>query len=318
MKWLLKRMLFRTLANPVLMKRWTSRLRARRMLTILAFHRVAPPDGSAYAPLDPALFHDALLFCRKTFDVITFAELETYRPSARPPMIITFDDGYKDFVDYAMPILERHKLRCNLNVVPSCVESGRPPFNVHLQDFVGKAPAAVLADFEVPDYGRPNPRQDRGTVGRALSAFVKRKPVAEQKAICDILLPQMEALDGFAPTPMMNREDVLTVSGHHELGAHSYEHATLSVETDAYVIEDAKLCRRYFAETIRRPTNIYALPNGGYRLHQLDLIRSEGFEHILLCGETQSRLDAPNKTRFTMYGDSPSELRCRAAGLRLT
>jgi hypothetical protein len=216
-----------------------------------------------------------------------------------------------------MPILERHKLRCNLNIIPSCVETGRPPFNIVLQDFVGKAPAAILGNFEVPGYGRPNLRQDRGSIGLALSTFIKGKSMAEQKSIRDILLPQMEALNGFTPTPMMTREDVLIVSNHHELGAHSYEHATLSVESDDYVIEDAKSCRRYFAETIRRPTNIYALPNGGYRAHQLDLIRSEGFEHILLGEGTRSRLDAPNKTRFVMYGSSPSELRFRAAGLRL-
>lgn len=315
MKALLKRVLFRTLARPALMKRWTSRLQAGNLLTILVFHRVAPPDGSAYAPLDPAMFDDTLSFLTKNFDIITFAELKTYRPSARPPMIITFDDGYKDFVEYAMPILERYKVRCNLNVIPSCVESGRPPFNIILQDFVGKAPDALLADFRVPGYGRPNLRQNKRNIGHALSTFIKRKPIAEQKSIQDILMPQIEALAGFTSTPMMTRDDVLAVASNHELGAHSYEHATLSVESDAYVIEDAKSCREYFAETIKRPTNIYALPNGGYRAHQLDLIRAEGFEHILLGDQPRSRLDALNKTRFAMYGDSPSELRCRAAGL---
>jgi hypothetical protein len=77
-KALLKRVLFGTLANRALMKRWTSRLRAGSMLTILAFHRVAPPDGSAYAPLDPAMFDDALSFVTKNFDIITFAELKSY------------------------------------------------------------------------------------------------------------------------------------------------------------------------------------------------------------------------------------------------
>ncbi len=318
MKALTKRVVFRALANPMLIKRRLASLRAESMLTILAFHRVGPPDGSAYAPLDPQLFDNVLSFCRRNFDIITFADLDAYQPSARPPMIITFDDGYKDFVDYAMPILDRHRLRCNLNVIPACIESGRPPFNIILQDFIGKMPTSALAQLEVPSYGRLNPRQDRGTTGRAISAFVKRKPIAEQKAIQDILLPQMELLDGFRSTPMMDREDVLSASRDHELGAHSYEHATLSVESDKYVIEDAKACRHYFAETLKRPTNIYALPNGGYRANQLDLIRAEGFEHILLVEERPSKLGAKNKTRIAMYGNSQGELRSRAAGLRLS
>jgi len=313
---LVKSAAFKILGNPALLRSRLSRLADSDRLTITNFHRVAPPDGSAYRTIAPELFDDVVGFLNRNFTLITFAELADFRRADKPPAIISFDDGYLDFAEHAAPILKRHGVRSNHNVIPACIESGLPPLNVLVQDFVGKAPEPLLAEFDVPGFGPVEPAEGRERFGHRLSQFLKNKPMAEQKSLAKLLLPQTERMDGFKPTPMMGRADVRAIADSHELGAHSFEHATLACEDDEYVRSDARACLEYFTDKLGVETEIYALPNGDGRPSQLELIRSAGFRHILQVGEDYSSTSATNHRRFTMYGDSRHELRFRATGFR--
>lgn len=310
-----KRIAFRFLGSPLGLKPRLRGLRRRNALTILSFHRVAPPDGSSYAPLSPALFDEVIHFCSEAFELLTFAELENYRPRPRPAAIITFDDGYKDFVDHAMPILARHDVRCNLNIIPRCVESGLPPPNVLLQDFIGKASASELAELDIPGFGPFDPNEGRVRLGERVSDHVRKRPMREQREIMAPVLERIGRLPGFRPTPMMREEDVRSAAAVHEIGAHSFEHASLLYENDEYVRADARKCQAYLTGLTGRSSAIYALPNGMAAERQLGLIADEGFQHILLTGETYSTPAAHYHPRFTMWGDNAAELRARATGI---
>jgi peptidoglycan/xylan/chitin deacetylase (PgdA/CDA1 family) len=307
---------FRLLGSPFSLRRRLRTLTRRNSLTVLNFHRVAPHDGSTYAPLAPALFDDVIGFCNEAFDLLTFGNLEDYRPGSRPAAIITFDDGYKDFVDHAMPILDRHGVRCNLNIVPSSVDSGLPPANVLLQDFIGKALPSELTKLEIPGFSRIGFVVNRISLGEQVSNHMRRRPLQEQREIMGPVLEQIRGLPGFRPTPMMREKDVQTAAAVHEIGAHSFEHASLLYENDEYVREDARKCRAYLSSVTNQSSRIYALPNGMATERQLGLIAQEGFRHILLTGEAHSRLGAQFHPRFTMYGNSNAELRFRAVGGR--
>ncbi len=316
MRKLLKTMTFAVLVSPPLTKARLRRLVRGGQLTILNFHRVAPDDSSAYPPLAPNLFEDVICFCKRHFRLITFGDLDDYKPAAKPPLIISFDDGYRDFAEHAVPILKRHGVRCNHNIIPGCVNAGTPPFNVVLQDYIGRAPDELLWRLNIPGFRNIRPREARGLLGMSVSRFVKNKPIAEQKELAETVMPQLMSMDGFAPTPMMSRADLKVIGDSHELGAHSFEHATLACETDDYVRKDAKACQRWFKDALGRSTDIYTLPNGEGSPHHIELIRAAGYRHVLQVGEDYSSVGATTHQRFTMYGSSRSEVRFRATGFR--
>ena len=316
MRSLLKSLSFRVLGSAPAMRWKLDRLARGRQLTILNFHRVAPDDRSSYPPLAPALFDDVIGFCRRNFDILTFGELDGYRPGKKPPLIVSFDDGYQDFLTHAAPILKRHGVRCNHNIIPACVDSGSPPFNVALQDYVGRAPAELLARLEVPGFGPISADEPRVGLGGRLSSFVKNQPMAAQKTIADAVVPQMAEMPGFASTPMMSRADIQAIADDHELGAHSYEHATMALESGDYVAQDATACQVWFTTVLGRPTDIYALPNGSGTARQIEIVRAGGFRHILLVEEDYSSVASTEHRRFTMDGHSKAEVRFRATGFR--
>jgi len=313
-KALAKRIAFAALGSAPVVRQRLSRSLQHGRLTILAFHRVGPPDGSAYVPLETELFDEAIGFCRRHFALLTFAELDHFRAGDRPPMIVTFDDGYRDFVDHAVPVLRRHGVRVNHNIIPGCVDSGLPPFNVLVQDYVGKAPRALVEALDVPGFGPLHAEQGREALGRRLSAFIKNKRFDEQQRLAEHLKEQFAAFDGIAPTPMMNLGDVRAIADEHELGVHSFDHASLALESDEYVRADARKCRKWFENRLGRATDIYALPNGSGTDRTSHILRGEGFRHILFTRESFSSPSGDEHDRFTIAGRSPGEIRARVSG----
>jgi len=99
------------------------RSRRRRGLTVLAYHRVCPHDPATYALDDdlvsttPEAFDAQVRWVKGEYDVMSFAELGKLWPSGplpARPLIMTFDDGYRDNYDVALPILAHHRIPATL------------------------------------------------------------------------------------------------------------------------------------------------------------------------------------------------------------
>lgn len=290
------------------------RIAAYERLTILNLHRVAEHDASSYSPVDPRLFDELLRFVKRHFETVTFAEVAEARRGGRPKLILSFDDGYKDFIEVAAPLLDSHGVRANLNIIPACVESGQPPLNVIVQDFIGRAPAEAIERLVVPGFAISTPLRSRVALGNTLSAFLKQKPIAEQEAIGAILIEQLSRTSDFAPTPMMTLDEVSQVAAFHEIGAHSFAHANMAAETDDYLRVDLKRCRAWLWGKLGVPLNIYAFPNGSYRPGQIGIVRAAGVRDVLLVDEEFSSAGAHVHPRHTFDALSVPEMRFRATG----
>ena len=303
-----KDLLFAVASNRYFAARRLDAIRRVGGVTILNMHRVAPADGSDYRPIDPAIFTETLKFLRMRFALTTFARL-TSVDSDKPKAIISFDDGYKDFVDYAMPILAECGVACNQNVIPDCIETGLPPLNVIAQDFVGKAPRELVERLEIPGFGR----RVNKNMGTELSMFIKSRTFDAQQLLRDALLPQFFEWQEFLPAKMMSRAEVQEAAKIHEIGAHSYSHASMQLETDEFVAEDVERCRRYFFDALKIPMEIFAFPNGSYTSSQLQLVLNAGIRHVLLVGNTFDHGEKVH-TRFTFDGLTRIEAKFKALG----
>jgi len=294
--------------------RLVRRLQSAGALLVLNLHRVHPDPNPFWSPLSPAVFDDLVAFLKQNFRIVTFGD-ETAVPMKEPHAILSFDDGYYDFIEYAMPILERHGVRANMNVIGSCVEAGSPPWNIRLYDFLRAAPDSLLGEFSIPGFSMKVGSSDESKqrYGVALSRFLKNRPRPER----EVLLESVAGVIAKAPgrtTRMMDVADVRAIAAHHEVGSHSYSHESMAFEPDAFFREDFERSARLFRERLDLPLRVYAFPNGSYRPEQVDWLRERGVERVLLVEETPSAPGNRVHPRITVYGATPLEARFRALG----
>jgi peptidoglycan/xylan/chitin deacetylase (PgdA/CDA1 family) len=105
---------------------------------ILMYHRVAALDFVDPRLDDwnvpPSVFAEHVAALAEFADCVPLgdlpARLRAAAPGERPLVAVTFDDGYANFVDAALPVLERYRVPATCFVVTSCVASEGPmPFD---------------------------------------------------------------------------------------------------------------------------------------------------------------------------------------------
>ena len=105
-----------------------------RTLTVVMFHRVLPADSAAYAnseqeyAVDVDDFEHCLRHLKQRYQVVSLAQVQAAADGGIPlpdhALLITFDDGWKDNVLHAEPVLARLGLRATLFVNADAVEQG--------------------------------------------------------------------------------------------------------------------------------------------------------------------------------------------------
>lgn len=307
----LKTLAFRTLTTTARLRARKKRLVSNEVVTVLNLHRVSPNRGSTYKALAPALFDEVVGYLNKEFHICLFTDFEHIQ-TPKPKLILSFDDGYKDFIDYAVPVLDKHKVRVNQNVIPYSIETGLPPVNVLLQDFIGKAPTELLKKIPL----EIDINSDRNEMGRKASFAIKYLPAAKFIPQREVLLNFLLNYPEFLCASAMTKEDILEISAVHEIGAHSYEHLSMENQYEEYFLEDLKRCKAYFLKELSLDCNIYAFPNGSATQEQVHQAKEQGFDHILLVGDKYSTSRSEVLNRFTFDASSMDEAKYKSFGRR--
>ena len=141
-------------------------------LPILVYHVVRPSypsDSAAVRAIahTPAVFDAELAHLSDAgYHVISFRDLEAYIASSTPlptkPVILSFDDGWKDQYEYAFPILKKRHNTATFFIFTNAV--GRPSFVTW-----GNLTEMLAAGMTVGDHSRSHPFLKRITDPSRLS-----------------------------------------------------------------------------------------------------------------------------------------------------
>jgi len=314
----LKNAYFRALGTARVDRLLRAIRRRRGEVVILNLHRVSPDPSPYWPPLTPDAFRALVSYLVETCDVLTFEDLVGGRRSDRLRVVLSFDDGCRDFLEYVVPILAQFGLRSNLNVIVRSVESGQPPWTIALVDALGAAGATRVRSLQVPGFPfRLEGDDDAAMVryGTLLTNYLKRMTRSERAGVWADVETLLSETDADAYTRMMSTEDVATVMDLHEVGCHSYSHESMAqMDGDEFAAEIDRSAA--FFSTLDRPMSIFAFPNGSYRSDQVETLLTRGVEHVLVVDERVSQAVRGCHPRITMYGDSPAELCLRGMGWR--
>ncbi|MEO9595388.1 polysaccharide deacetylase family protein [Rhodopirellula bahusiensis] len=97
-------------------------------MSVLFYHRVADEQPNPWT-ISNGEFERHVDYCRENFELISLEEVQQRLDSGhspRPSVTFTFDDGYSENCNFALPLLIRHKIPCTYFVTTENVRDGHP------------------------------------------------------------------------------------------------------------------------------------------------------------------------------------------------
>ena len=295
----------------------------RARLAILAFHRVLPaPDPLLADEVDAGSFERLVMFLRREFNVLPLAEacarLNRDSLPARA-LSLTFDDGYANNAEVALPILLRHQLSATFFVSTGFLDGGTM-FNDAIIEIVRTAPAG---------------RHDLSALGLGSLTSLALGDDASRRAAIDLLLPHFkymalhergvrvarlaEATGGELPAPLMMRADDvrrLAASGM-QIGGHTVNHPILMRLDDRAARAEILEGKRRLEEITDSPVTLFAYPNGkpggDYDARHVEMVRRAGFSAAVatINGVACRDSDRFQLPRCGLWSQSPQRLGAR-------
>lgn len=284
-----------------------------RRLLILVFHRVhARPDSIFPHESDARSFDQRMRFVARSFNVLTLGQAVSHLAAdTLPPraLVITFDDGYADNAEVALPILRRHGLTATFFVASGFIDGGRM-WNDSVIECL-RATTKPTLDLEAFGLGRLPLAEasDRRAAIEQLLPRIKYLTLAQRE---DAIV-RLHAITGVPALPadlMMRTDQVreLHWSGM-EIGAHTVSHPILGSlslgEAEIEIVES----KRSLEAMVDAPVDVFAYPNGkpgqDYQAEHAMLVRKLGFRGAVTTarGVAQTGDDLFQLPRYTPWGN---------------
>jgi peptidoglycan/xylan/chitin deacetylase (PgdA/CDA1 family) len=293
-------------------------LTARGTLSILIFHRVLQHADPLLSDLpDAATFERlvALLVARCTVLPLHDA-LSRLKAGALPngAVAFTFDDGYADNHEIAMPILKRHGVTATFFVATGFIDGGIM-WNDRIIESVRHTKLEIMDLGEIGIGVVPvNTVEARRTALSTLLTRLKYLHSENRRRAVDRIVEIAQTKETL-PTGLMLTSTMvkgLAAAGM-EVGAHTVSHPILARMEDADARSEIAESREQLVELLRQPVRIFAYPNGrprtDYASAHVSMVREAGFEAAVTTSSGAARPgdDMYQLPRFTPW-DQPGEL----------
>lgn len=257
----------------------------RGQLLILFYHRVLPePDPFRPDDVDAASFDWHVATLARYFNVLPMGEaLEKLQRGALPARAacVTFDDGYVDNLEIALPILERWGVPATFFLTTGFLD-GALMWNDRVIEAIRHTDKSRL---ELGELGLESYNVDslERRCHTAISVIRKLKylPVSERNVAVSRV--QEAAVVDMTDRLMMSAEEIeqLAEAGM-EIGGHTVSHPILARITDDEAGAEISSNKGLLEEITGRRIALFAYPNGvpgvDYLAQHVQLVREAGFE----------------------------------------
>ncbi len=260
---------------------WTRRLGQR--LIILNYHRATGGD-----------LRSQLLYLRRHYRIMHLEDaLEDFYTSPkaekgvrdrRIPLVLTFDDGYRDNYTHSFAFARELQVPITIFLIPGYIESGERFWWLEAERLVRNAQVdEVTIEGRIYHLGQLG---ERRVLAQTIDTRLGHAKSVAERAVFLTDIRQALAV----PSSMSGEEDALPLtwaevremeeSGLVSFGAHTMHHPILGYLTDpAEVQQEVKECRKVLEQQLGHPVRTFAYPVG-----KLRHIGDEGLQAVKEAG----------------------------------
>ncbi len=274
----------------------------RRQVAILMYHGVTdqplPVYNWCHMPL--CEFSEQMAFLAATYHPLPLSEVAERMADGRPlpdlTVCITFDDGFRNNLTNALPVLRKHSIPCTVFVSTALPDTGQPPWPEQVFS------AIIHTNKPCMKFGGNTlslaSTADRVTTYYALMRVLKPLPPAEREAEQASALRQLSGGPADPAFATMTWPEITEFARNDlvRIGSHGHTHEILTLCTPERQKDELARSRNALRERLGY-CDMLAYPNGNHSHSVRQMSRELGY---LAAVATEHRLVSPGDDLFAL------------------
>ncbi|MGH3567428.1 MAG: polysaccharide deacetylase family protein [Pseudonocardia sp.] len=273
-----------------------------KTLMVLGWHNV---EGSWCFPAAPGVGARGLArqlgALRRVTNIVPLGwalrALSDGRPLPSRALAITFDDGYRDNLTLAGPLLRRLNIPATCFLVPGILDGEVVPWWERLA-WAFRQNRTDRLEWEGRRWALPDTAAGRGAF-RDVSARLKRRDRQDREKSVDELVTLLEPAGAYrAREQFLDWDGARELQKYMEIGSHTMYHCILAQESAQAQDVDLMESRRRLADGLSTDITVLAYPNGmkaDYNAATLAAAQRAGYDHAVT---TQGGWNTTSTPRF--------------------
>ena len=274
--------LFPAIFNTGLEKIW--KWCADHSILNIMYHGVVVQDSNYFSPrhITAELFEKHIEYISKNFEIISVSEaFDMVKNNIKPKrkaVTISFDDGYKNNLDIALPILEKYNIKTTFFISSVCVENSEFPILwadvIACLNFFHKEETIGIEDLEFKNLIEKSS-------GIHIMDFLKKQSPEKRDDIIDKLFVKFELREKLKTVPkeiwaLMSKEELQKFSSSKivDIGSHGHLHYNLANIKIADSVKDMEKSKFLIEGAIGKKIDMIAYPDGNYN----DAVKTKAYE----------------------------------------
>lgn len=283
------------------------------------YHGVIQQEGAYFSPRHIRLneFEQHLKYYKNNFNLIHVSELfkrrEKQQPIAPNTLTISFDDGFLNNYEIALPLIEKYEIPVTYFISSLCATETAfpvlwPEIVAALLYFYPNEPVKLKAHTFINLF--------EAKTGTSMFTYLKSLNSKERDREIESLVTSYNIHEKLKTIPselwkLMDREMLLKLScsKHVEIGSHGHNHYNLGNIEIEKAKEEIYYSKSLLEEVINKEVALIAYPDGSYNHSVLDIAQKAGYKgQVIVNPNTPTDLTDPRLiTRYGMATSSTFE-----------
>lgn len=260
--------------------------------TVLCYHRLTKRryTGRGFYPniylgVRDDLFEEQIKYISHSFSVATLDQIVSgisAKKSSKHLVGVSFDDGYRDNLEVALPILEKYNVPATIFVASGLIDRKAALWWEEL-GFILTHSRELKFEWDGEHYHFIlELDQEKGGTYIELNKLFKKLSVERQTILLELLRPQCPVLFDYNDL-LLEWDELIELSKHPliTLGCHTENHPILSNEIESTALAEMTNGRDSICDKTKHPVDLFAYPIGGVEeasFREFSLAEQSGFK----------------------------------------
>jgi len=285
---------------------------------IINFHGVRKNNNTVFnnRHLPVSEFEKIIIYLKKNYDIVPLSELfeihRTKRKVTRKTVALTFDDGYLNNFEIALPVLKKYNAPATFYIIskgllvdnylswPDAIDlvMKNHKENIHLDGHTFKHPAFYNEELklDLPAYLKTCGDRTEKLAYELANKFnyqveeIKKKPEL-------LLMINGEGISKYANEPLL------------EFGAHSHSHCNMEFLNKEVAEFELKTSKDLVEQKTGKKVISFAFPDGSYSAETMSIAKKVGYENMAAVSykNKENNSDPNLLSRFTISNSTTFE-----------